>query len=174
MEITVKHLVLSSLVALFSCATFAAEFSPTYLETTDFRIKNSRGFPNHQQPRLCKFETRFNERKNVIELRIGVVGSPVDYFGWNMPLKKEEFPLKKGFTKYYSAPGTTVMIVYYDGKTLSFKRNKNDSVFTRLYPFSIEVDSHLLRPGKFKGTMEGFEANSFGQLKKHIVQNCRF
>jgi len=121
----------------------AHSFVPTYSDTDSFSVKTSRAYAGQNNPRYCRYETRFNESKNVIEMRVGVVGSPVDYFGWNMPINPKDLPLSVGFTKEYRTPGVTGMVMSYDGKTLTFKKIKNDQVWNRLYPFSVEVDANL-------------------------------
>jgi hypothetical protein len=152
----------------------AYEFVPTVVETTNFKAKNSRTFSTNRQPKLCKFETRLNDKKDIIELRMGVVGSPVDYFGWNMFLTKNEFPLRVGFKKIFASPGASTMILSYNGQTLKFAFQKGSSVWNRLFPFSISVDPELKNPRELTATMEGFERNALGLLVKHVQQTCHF
>jgi hypothetical protein len=152
----------------------ASDFVPTLVETTNFKAKHSRMFSNNREPRICKFESRLNTKKDVIELRMGVVGSPVDYFGWNMFLTKEEFPLKAGFEKIFAGPGTATMILTYDGQNLKFALQKGSTAWNRLFPFTLSVDPELMNPKKLTATMEGFETNSSGRLIKHVQQTCHF
>ncbi len=154
-------------------STNVFSFTPTYVETEKYKVKTSKQYANQNNPRYCKFETRYNNSKEVIELRAGVVGSPVDYFGWNMELKMNEFPLVEGFRKEFKTPGVTTMVLTYEKGILKFFKHKESKVWNRLYPFSIVIDSELTSPKAFKAVMEGYETTPFG-LKKHVKEQCHF
>jgi hypothetical protein len=169
-----KRAIITGIFFLSIQIAAAVEFVPTRVETTNFKTKNSRMFPHNREPRICKFETRLNTNKDVIELRMGAVGSAVDYFGWNLFLTKEEFPLKAGFKKVFATPGVSTMELTYDGQILKFALQKGSPVWNRLYPFSLSVDPELMNPKKLNATMEGFETNALGRLVKHVQQTCFF
>ena len=155
---------------LLSLNSFA--FEPVYKETQKFKIKVGKRWSHNSK--FCKFETRFDYENNQIQIRAGIVGSPVDFFGWNAPLDPKDFPLRSDFKKIYAVPGSSSMVLTYDGKTLRFKLESGEEVWNRLYPFSIEIDPNLQNPKYFSATMEGFETSSFGKPKKHIIQKCWF
>ncbi len=170
-EIIVKLIYLISFA--FSISQSQA-FEPVYKEARSYTNKVSRQFKRGNNPQFCRFETKFDEEKQEIKIKVGVVGSRVDYFGWNAPISIKEFPLKKGFKKIFKIPGVTGMLMTYDGKTLNFQKLKSEKVWNRLYPFSIEIDSKLLNPKRFRGRLEGFERTYFNRLKKHVSQTCLF
>lgn len=160
------------LVVILASAFSTLAFEPIYKETNSFRNRVARGWSAQNDPKHCKFETFI--KNNQVNIRAGIVGSPVDYFGWNAPIELEELPLKVGFKKVYATAGTTAMELSYDGKVLTFQKVKSAQVWNRLFPFSIEIDPNLSNPKVFKGTMEGYESARFGGLKKHVSQKCNF
>lgn len=160
-------------IIALTTAMSSLAFEPVYIKTGDFKVKASRYFREQKPEQHCKFQTRFNERKGVIEVRIGVVGSAVSYFGWDMPIQLNEYPLQAG-TKIYKIPGVTGMVMNYDGKTLTFEKMRGERVWNRIYEFSIEIDPELRNPGKFKGVLKGFDRGPLGGLRKHVQQTCHF
>jgi hypothetical protein len=161
------------IIALMAVQSVMA-FEPQYIETKNFKVKTSKEYQRQNNPRYCRFQTNLDDSNKAIDLRIGVVGSPVDYFGWNMQIDLADLPLKEGYEKVFKSPGTTGMILTYKNGVLEFKRIKSEQVWNRLYPFSIKVGSNLDSPKNFKGSMEGFQRTALGSLKKHVVQSCNF
>lgn len=151
----------------------ALAFEPIYKEAQSYSNKVSNQFSNMNNPRFCRVETSFIEEKNAIKISAGVVGSPVDYFGWNALIDIKDFPLKEGYRKVFKEPGVTGMVLSYDGNALKFEVLEGEQVWNRLYPFEIQIDSKLLKPKYFVGVMKGFERGPFG-LKKHVRQKCKF
>jgi hypothetical protein len=169
-----KHLALSGLILTTSVLAGLEDFKPVRLETNQFDVSDSKKFRNTSELTSCHFVTSFNKKENVIELKVGVNGSAVNYFGWNMPLAPHDLPLKTDFMKIYEVDGNTTMILTYDGRKLSFQRNKKEIAWNTLYPFELEVDPYLQNPGHFKARVEGYEYNRLGQLKVHLKQECYF
>lgn len=160
------------LLALIT-ASVGYSFEPSYLETSKLKHRVSKKFKKGVKYKKCRFETRLNE-EDQIEIRMGVINSPVSYFGWDAPIEMSDFPLKTGFRKVYTDFGLTKMVLTYDGTTLRFNRLKDEKVYNVLYPFEIVVDPTLTKIKSFKATMKGYDTNIFGQPKKHVVQSCIF
>jgi len=169
-----KYLALSAIIFTATSIANDQNFKPVYLQTNQFEVSASKKFRNTSELTSCRFLTTFNKKKNVIEMQIGVNGSAVNYFGWNMPLEPQDLPLKTGLKKLFEMDGNTTMTLTYDGKKLSFFRNKKEPVWNTLYPFELEVDPYLQNPGYFKARVEGYEYNRLGQLKVHLKQECQF
>jgi hypothetical protein len=148
--------------------------SAVLIETDHFSVKTSKQYARQNNPEYCRYKTRVNQETNQLEIRVGVVGSPVDFFGWNMPIDLQELPLTDGFRKEYKSPGVTVMVMTYANNILTFKRMKNENVWNRLYPFKLKIDPSLSKPTFFQGDMMGYERTVFGGLKKHVSAKCNF
>lgn len=155
-------------------SSFAFGLNTTYVKTNKFKVKTSKQYSRINNPKFCKFETIIKEDDNQVIIKAGVVGSPIDYFGWNMPINVQDLPLVDGFTKIYKTPGVTGMIMTYKDGLLTFKNVEDEQVWNRLYNFSVEINPSLTTPKKFKASLEGFERTAFGKLKKHVVQSCSF
>lgn len=163
------------LLLLLITSTISAFSSDEVLvETNNFSVKTSKQFARQNNPRFCRFKTEINIDTRQIKIRVGVVGSPVDYFGWNMPIDLQDLPLTEGYSRKYKSPGVTGMIMTYTNGTLTFKKMKSEKAWNRLYPFSLKIDSNLKSPKSFKGSLEGYERTIFGRLKKHVVAKCNF
>lgn len=154
--------------------TEAKSFEPVYVETTDFKFWSSKQFPQRYEPYACRYEAKLNEGKNKIEITIGILGSSIDYFGWDVPLSPVDLPLKEGFRKEIKEPGETKMILTYKEGVLTWEHQKNAEILTRLYVFSLKIDPELSRPEKFEGKILGHDLNYFGRPKMHLKQNCNF
>jgi len=162
-------------IILFSLILIGNSYANDVLIKTDkFSVKTSKQYARQNNPRYCRFKTEIDKENNQLKIRIGVVGSPVDYFGWNMPIDLQDLPLVEGFSKNYKSPGTTGMVMSYSDGTLRFKRMKDQNIFHRLYPFSIKIDPELKKPKLFKAVMEGYERTTLGTLKKHVQAKCFF
>jgi len=145
-----------------------------YIKTDGYSVKTSKQFRRSNNPQFCRFETKINKEKNQLELRVGVIGSPASFFGWNMPINLQDLPFVEGFTREYKSAGVTGMVMTYSNGTLNFKKIKSEKVWNRLYPFSIRIDANLTSPKAFKGTLMGYERTTFGSLKKHVQSKCDF
>jgi hypothetical protein len=164
-----------ALSLIVSYSSLAQTFSPIKVQTAKFKMKTSREFtPNRDELTSCQIQTTLNAEKSLIEFRMGIVGSEVSYFGWDMNIALSEFPLKAGFKKIFKTPGVSGMILTYDGSKLNFEWDKATGLWNRLYPFSLTIDPELKSPKKFEGRLEGYEMTIFGKPKKHIVQTCDF
>jgi len=160
------------LLALFSLSAFS--FTPIYKETENFKVKVSKKYRDQNHPRFCKFETFLSKDKKSIKLKMGVVGSPVDYFGWNMQIDLNELPLKKGFVKRFKTPGVTGMMLSYDGTSLKFEKMEDEAVWNNLYLFEVQIDPSLESPKSLTAVMQGFDKDIFGRFRKHVKSTCEF
>lgn len=160
-------------VVLYSLHTFAQDFTNVNVSTTNFTSKEASGWTSRQTPSHCRVDIQLNEETGMLKFRMGIVGSVFDAFGWNMEMPVSALPLASNYEQVVAVPGNTTMIISYDGKTLTFKRDKNDKVWNTMYPFSLVVDANLQNPKSFKGIIEGYQRGPFG-LKQHVKQECKF
>ncbi len=149
-------------------------FGPIEVETQDYKNRVTKEWRSQNDPKFCRVLTRQSSDGQSIELRLGVVGSPISYFGWNAPIAMEDFPLVDGFYKEYKSLGQTTMVMTYKDSVLKFEPKEDAKIWNRIYRFELTVDSNLRTPTRLETSLLGYERNLFGKLKKHIVQKCKF
>lgn len=131
-------------------------------------------FKTKSQPEYCQFKQYFNQDKNEFNIRVGVVGSSVSYFGWDISIKPEEYPLEEDFEKEIRKAGTTTMILKYSKGKLTLRKKAGEQVWNLLYPFTLEIDPYLEKPGVFTSKVLSYESYIFGVSKVQFLSRCQF
>ena len=161
------------LLSTFSSIAKSGEFTPVSFGTESYKLWRRTPVAN-QHITFCHFDSALNEAGDAIILQLGIEGSDYDYFGWDMPIPLNDFPLKSGYHHEYRVPGMAKMNLDYDGKTLNFSWVKKTPLFTVIFPFSIEIDPNLTMPKLFKGIVAGYEKDMFGHPIRKISEECTF
>jgi hypothetical protein len=167
----------SSFAQAQTTGSTATAFQPMIQSTKNFKIwadsEFRTGIQNHADE--CYVSTLLNAEDQVIELKMGVKGSDFELFGYGMNIPLADFPLKAGYTKTFSDPGLPTMKLTYDGTKLKFffAKEKDEELFTRLYPFTVGINPTLTQVTSLEASMEGYET-TFGIPKKHVTEKCKF
>lgn len=165
------------LVLFFSLTVAHADpFTPSTSETTQFKYWADRAnsMNDGREYHSCHYESRMNKDGTGIELKIGVPGTNNDFFGTDLIISENEYPLKEGFYKEFIVIGSSSMYLKYNHGLLEFKFLKDRGLWSQIYPFTLEVDPFLAHPKKFSGKMQGYERNILGQPKTHVTVDCEF
>ena len=169
-----KYLVLS--LFMFSSLAFGQAFKPHLIQTNDFDLWVGSTFRTHvpENASSCKFESMINNELQAVELKMGVVGSTFDYFGWGMNVPLADLPLKAGYRREFRVVGSSSMVLSYDGRVLKYEWMKSLGLWSRIYPFTLEIDGYLNVPKLLKAQFSGYETDILGRPKKHLTQKCTF
>lgn len=163
-------------LGLASLSSLADSFVALHAETPKYTIKADAEFQRLIGTDLknCAVTLNLNAEKTAIEFKMGILGSNFEYFGWDMYLPLEDFPLRTGYSKEFKTPGMSTMLLQYDGTTLSFHFLKRDGLWNTIHPFELKIDSHLTTPHSLKASLEGYETDFLGRPKKHVIEQCNF
>ncbi len=167
---------LGLLVILFVASlAWGHSFAPVTVKTNKYKLYESAGFKSDEvDHKECAVATSLNQSGEAILLRMGVIGSTASYFGWDMEIPLKDFPLKKGYQKTFATPGLSTMLLTYNGIELKFQWLRKSGLWNMIYPFTLTTDAELKVIKSFKGNLQGYDTNIFGNPVNHISEECQF